>query len=87
MDARILIGDTNMSINKELTDIQKILIRGLGIFGISLDETTAMILCLTEAEDQISMIEYMMKHREATPQEVKNEFHRIIKQRKKLQNN
>ncbi len=74
-----------MSTSK-LSKTQKLLAYGLNLHGVNVDDGVAMILFLEEEADQLLMIDYLMNHPNATPQEILNESGRLLIQRKKLQN-
>ena len=63
----------------ELTEIQKLLIRGLMFFPLTEKEREAIFLILESDEEKMMLMEYMAEHLNATAQELKNEAGRILK--------
>lgn len=55
---------------KDLTKEQKLLIRGLKIFKMTLEETIAIVLALETREQQIELMQWMTEHREATSSDI-----------------
>ena len=74
-----------MSTSK-LSKIQRLLAYGLNQYGVSTEDGVAIILFLKEEADQLLMIDYLINHPEATPQEILNESGRLLIQRKRLKN-
>lgn len=68
----------------KLTKTQRVLLYGLKQFNMPSDEASAISAYLAE-DDQVLMVDYLVHHPDATHQEIMNEFGRIIKQRKRLE--
>ena len=68
----------------ELTQIEKLLIYGLNLTDLPEEDQEAIFLFLEEEDDQILMIHYLKTHPNATPQEIRNESGRLLRQRKNL---
>ena len=67
----------------ELTKTQRLLLYGLNQFEMPSEEAAAISVYLEE-DDQVLMIDYLVHHRDATHQEIMNEFGRLLEQRKRL---
>ena len=65
----------------KLTKIQKLLLYGLKQSKVDKDDCVAIVYCMKE-DDQILLIDYLVTHPDATPQEIINESGRLIEQRK-----
>ena len=63
----------------ELTESQKLLIRGLRFFDLTEEEQEAIFLFLQTEEQQWAMMDYLVDHRHATGQDVLKELSRILK--------
>ena len=67
----------------ELSKVQRVLLYGLKQFQMPRDEAAAIVAFLEE-DDQVLLIDYMVHHKNATPQDILNESGRLLKQRKEL---
>lgn len=62
----------------QLTQEQKLLIRGLKIFGCDRDETVVVMLLADTPEKRESLMEFMASHTKATPQDILKQLEMII---------
>jgi hypothetical protein len=69
----------------DLTNIQKLLLFGLKMFNMTADNMTAIMMNLDEEEDdQLLMIDYLMKHSKATELDIMSKMDDIIAQRRTI---
>ena len=71
---------------EKLTMTERLLLYGLKQFNMPTEEAAAISVYLEEEEDQLQMIAYLIKHLDASHQEIMNEFGRLLKRRSKLNN-
>lgn len=62
----------------ELTEVQKLLIRGLMLFPLDEKEQEAIFLILESDKEKMMLMEYMAEHPNSTAQDLKNEVGRIL---------
>lgn len=71
---------------EKLTLTERLLLYGLKQRNMPTEEAAAISVYLTEEEDQLQMIAYLMKYSNASHQEIMNEFGRLLKERKIINN-
>ena len=64
----------------KLSKTERLLLYGLKQFEMPSEEAAAIAVYLEE-DDQVLMIDYLVKHQNATHQEIMNEFGRLLKQK------
>ena len=62
------------------------LMYGLKHFNMPSKDAAAILVYLQE-DDKVLMIDFLVNHKYATHQEIMNEFGRLLKQRKKIEEN
>ena len=71
--------DWERSIEMELSKTQKQLLSGLKVFGMTEEETTAVMLTLRTEKQMNMMINYMLSNQQATTEELLDNVLEIIK--------
>ena len=61
------------------TQTEKHLATGLRLFGLTEDDQEAVFLVLQTEEQQLAMVDYMLKHQNASEQDILKETVRILK--------
>ncbi len=70
----------------QLTPIQEGLLYGLKQFNMPTKDAAVITAYLEEERDQVEMMYYLATHKDATHQEIMNEFGRLLKERQKSTN-